>query len=74
MKYKFLLIISLFPAICHGQAVKSFKQLSDRVNITLTEGTLSIRPLTENTVRINFYKENEGTLPELILTSSVTNS
>jgi alpha-D-xyloside xylohydrolase len=71
MKYIYLLIISLFPIICHGQAVKSFKQLSDRINITLTEGTLSIRPLTENTVRINFYEENEGTLPELILTSSV---
>jgi alpha-D-xyloside xylohydrolase len=27
--------------------------------------------LTENAVRINFYKETEGTLPELILTSNV---
>ncbi len=72
MKYIYILLISLFPMICNGQAVKNYKQLTDRVNITLTEGTLSIRPLTENTVRINFYKENEGTLPELVLTSGRT--
>ncbi len=71
MKYIYLLMISLFPMICNGQAVKNYKQLTDRVNVTLTGGTLSIRPLTESTVRINFYQENEGTLPELILTSGI---
>ncbi len=69
MKYIYILLISLFPMICNGQAVKNYKQLTDRVNITLSEGTLSIRPLTENAVRVNFYKENEETLPELIFTS-----
>ena len=71
MKLKVLLIVSLFPFLCQGQVVKGFKHLSDKVNVTLLDGTLSISPLTGNAVRIKFYKETEGNLPELILTSSV---
>jgi alpha-D-xyloside xylohydrolase len=71
MKLRFLLIICLFPALCQGQVVKGFKQATDRVNVTLSEGTLSICPLTENAIRVRFYKDSEGHLPELILTSSV---
>jgi alpha-D-xyloside xylohydrolase len=52
--------------------MKGFKQLTDRVNVTLPEGTLSICPLTENAVRIKCYKEAEVHLPELIFTSKVT--
>jgi alpha-D-xyloside xylohydrolase len=70
MKLKFLLIISLFPFLCQGQVVKGFKQLSDKINITLSEGTLSICPLTENAVRVKFYKNTEVLLPELIFSSS----
>jgi len=69
MKLKYLLIICLLPAFCQGQAVKGFKQLSDRVNITLADGTLSIAPLSDNAVRIKFYKVSEGNLPELVFTS-----
>lgn len=71
MKLKFFLIISLFPLFCQGQVVKGFKQFPDKVNITLSDGTLSIYPLTENAVRIKFYKESEGNLPELVFTSGV---
>jgi alpha-D-xyloside xylohydrolase len=71
MKYKYFLIISLFPVLCQGQIVKGFKQASDRVDVTLTEGTLSIYPITENAVRIRFYKGAEVKVPELIFTSSV---
>lgn len=71
MKFKFLFIICLFPVLCLGQVVKGFKQATDRVNVTLSEGTLSICPLTDNAVRVKFYKETEGNLPGLILTSSV---
>jgi alpha-D-xyloside xylohydrolase len=70
MKIKFFLIVVLFPVLCQGQIVKGFKQFSNRVNISITDGTISIIPLTENAVRIKFYKENEGSLQELILTSS----
>jgi alpha-D-xyloside xylohydrolase len=71
IKIRFLLIISMLPVLCQGQVVKSYKQLPDRVNILLTDGTLSISPITENTIRVRFYKEAEGNFPELILTSSV---
>jgi len=69
MKLKFLLLAGLFPLLCQGQIVKSFKQLSDRVNVTLADGTLSISPLSDNAVRIKFYKVSEGNLPELVFTS-----
>ena len=56
--------------LCQGQIVKSFKQLPDRVNVIMTDGTLSISPLTDNAVRIKFYKGAEETLPELVFTSA----
>ena len=69
MKLKLFLMISLFPLFCQGQVVKGFKRTTDKVNITLSDGTLSISPLSENAVRIKFYKESEAKLPELVLTS-----
>lgn len=47
MRYIFFLIIILFPALCQGQVVKGFKQATDRVDVTLSEGTLSIYPITD---------------------------
>nr|WP_320039213.1 TIM-barrel domain-containing protein [uncultured Bacteroides sp.] len=71
MKLKLFLMISLFPLLCEAQVVKGIKRLSNKVNITLSDGTLSISPLSENAVRIKFYKESEVNLPELVLTSGV---
>ena len=71
MKFKYFLIIGLFPVLCQGQVVKGFKQTGDRVDVTLSEGTLSIYPITENAVRIRFCKGVEVKVPELIFTSSV---
>ncbi len=71
MKYKYFLIIIFFPVLCQGQVVKSFKQAADRVDITLSDGTLSIYPITNNAVRIRFFKEAEVRVPELIFTSSI---
>ena len=71
MNLKKIFIISLFPLLCQGQVVKGFKQVATGVNVTLQNGTLSISPLTENAVRIKFYKESEGNLPELVFTSGV---
>ena len=71
MKIKLLMLISLFPLICQGQVMKGFKQLSDRVNIFLSEGTLTVTPLSGNAVRIKFYKKTDGNLPELVFTSEV---
>jgi len=47
MRPTFFLIIILFPALCQGQVVKGFKQATDRVDVTLSEGTLSIYPITD---------------------------
>ncbi len=69
MKLRFLLLAGLFPLLCQGQMVRSFKQFPDRVNVTLADGTLSISPLSDNSVRIKFYKVPEGNLPELVFTS-----
>ena len=71
MKFKYFIIVSLFPVLCQGQVVKSFKQVNDKVNVILPGGTLSICPLTENAVRIKFFKEPEVLVPELIFTSKV---
>jgi alpha-D-xyloside xylohydrolase len=67
MNFKHLLVISLFPALCQAQVVKSFRQEADKVNITLGEGTLSITPLNDNAVRIRFAKQELPKLPELVL-------
>ncbi len=73
MNLKLLVIIGLFPVLCNGQTVKNFIQSSDRVDITLEDGILSISPLSENAVRIRYCKETAGTLPELILTAGIPN-
>ncbi len=65
------LIIGLFPVLCLGQVVKSFKQVSDGVDVSLLNGTLRICPLTENAVRIKFYEGGQPRVPELIFISSV---
>lgn len=71
MKFTLSLMIILLPSYCLGQAVRGFEQLSDRVNVTLTEGTLSICPLTDNAVRIKFLTTIDVRVPELVFTSAV---
>jgi alpha-D-xyloside xylohydrolase len=71
MKLFFILIIILFPSFCLGQAIRGYEQLSDRVNLTLPEGTLSICPLTDNAVRIRFLRDVDVRVPELVFTSGV---
>jgi alpha-D-xyloside xylohydrolase len=71
VKSIFSLIIILFPSLCLGQAIHGYEHLSDRVNVILPEGTLSICPLTDNAVRIKFFKELDMQMPEIIFTSAV---
>ena len=71
MKLIFILLITVLSAICQGQVVKGYKQITGRVIVTLTEGTLSICPLTDDVVRIKFFKGTEESAPELIFTSSI---
>ncbi len=69
MKFKFLLLAFLFPLLCKGQDVKSYKKLGNGVIINLSEGILNLSPMAENAVRIKFYKNVEAKVPELIFTS-----
>jgi alpha-D-xyloside xylohydrolase len=71
MKLIFILLITVLSAICQGQVVKGYKQITGRVIVTLTEGTLSICPLIDDAVRIKFFKGTEESAPELIFTSSI---
>lgn len=71
MKHVLLLIIGLVTPLCEGQVIKSFKQFTDRIDITLPEGTLSICPLTDNAIRIKFVKDVEVRMPELVFASDV---
>jgi alpha-D-xyloside xylohydrolase len=71
MKIKVLLWLTLCPLLCEGQVVKNLKQLSDKVNVTLSDGILSIAPLSDNAVRIKFYKGAEDNLQELVFTTNV---
>jgi alpha-D-xyloside xylohydrolase len=71
MKLIFFVIISLIPVLSHGQDVKSFKQVKDRIDVTLSEGTLSICPLTDNAIRIKFSKDPIVQIPELVFASKI---
>jgi alpha-D-xyloside xylohydrolase len=68
MKLIIFVIICLIPVFIQGQDVKGFVQSKDRIDVTLSDGTLSIYPLADNAVRIKFYKNIGSQLPELILT------
>ena len=72
MKLIFFVIMSLIPALSHGQEVKGFAQVKDRIDVTLSEGTLSICPLTDNAVRIKFYHGVEVQVPEFVLNSNIS--
>jgi alpha-D-xyloside xylohydrolase len=71
MRFKFIVSICLFLVFCTGQAVISYKQVPDGIKIILQDGILGIYPLSENVARINFYKEPEVQVPELVFTSKV---
>ena len=73
MKFIFPLIALSLPVFCIGQSVKKTEKLTDRVNIDLKDGTLSILPLTENALRIKFYKGTNKPLEELVFTSASSN-
>jgi len=72
MKFKYLLLICLFPIFSQGQVVEGFKQQNDKIEVNLSNGILSIYPLTESVIRIKFYKDAGEQVPELIFNSEAT--
>ena len=72
MRFKILFLAIFASLFCQAQLVKGFQQLSDRVNVTLQEGTLSVFPLSDNTVRIKFHKSATEELKELIFVTKTS--
>jgi alpha-D-xyloside xylohydrolase len=62
-----LFLLLLFPFFCKAQLFKSFSQEKGKVNIILNNGILTISPLTENAIRIQFGDRIAEEKQELIL-------
>lgn len=71
MTLRLLLLLYLLPAICVGQAVKSYKQTTDGITVSMTDGTLGIYSMSEDAIRIKFFKGEETQVPELIFTQGI---
>jgi alpha-D-xyloside xylohydrolase len=70
MKFKYLILICLFPALCNAQAVKSYEQAKEGINVTMADGMLGIYPVADNAIRIKLGKGTEQVMPELIFTEN----
>jgi hypothetical protein len=55
IKLRLRLLLYLLPAICVGQAIKSYKQAADGINVFMADGTLGIYSLSDDAVRIKFF-------------------
>ena len=65
-RYLFLILVSILPVICQSQVVQRYTREADKVSITLNEGTISIYPLRDRVVRIQYTQEEFAKLPELV--------
>jgi alpha-D-xyloside xylohydrolase len=73
LRYPILvLVICWVPHFSAGQVVSNFKQSAQGINITLPEGTLGIYPLSDNTIRVKYFQNEEPIQPELVFTTSLT--
>ncbi len=67
MKHLNRVLTILLSLVWIAQLTAQVQKRPDGINILSTDGTLSIRPLAENAVRIKFYKGEELQRPEWIL-------
>src|SRR6187551_310445 len=56
MRVKFLFLITLLPALSFAQVYKKHNLQKDRLSIQLTEGTLSLIPLSDKAIRVQWEK------------------
>ncbi|OCX52719.1 glycosyl hydrolase family 31 [Mucilaginibacter sp. PPCGB 2223] len=56
MKLKFLLFITLLPAVTSGQVYQRYILLKDQLIVQLTEGNLHIIPLSDEAIRVQWEK------------------
>lgn len=57
MKYKILWMLGLLPGMLYSQSYRRHTVQKDRVVITLSEGALSVIPLTDKAIRIRWEKD-----------------
>jgi alpha-D-xyloside xylohydrolase len=62
----------MITQLSQAQVVKDVKRTTDKVSVLMSEGTLELVPLTDNAIRVRFYKETDGKVPELVLTEKRT--
>jgi alpha-D-xyloside xylohydrolase len=67
MKIKFLLLITLIPAISFAQVYQKHKLEKDRLSIQLSEGILNIIPLSDKAIRVQWEKDNMKEDREFVL-------
>jgi alpha-D-xyloside xylohydrolase len=56
MRVKLIFLITLLPALSFAQVYKKHNLQKDRLSIQLTEGTLSLIPLSEKAIRVQWDK------------------
>ena len=68
MKRRIIIFLSFFvlSAYCAGQAIMSYKQSAEGIDISLTGGTLSILPMADNAMRIKFFIDSQPKDTELV--------
>ncbi len=68
MKRRIIIFLSFFAlsALCPGQAVLSYIQSAEGIDVSLAGGTLSILPMADNTMRIRFFDGSQPKDTELI--------
>ncbi len=68
MKRRIIIFLSFFAlsALCAGQAIMSYKQSAEGIDVSLEGGTLSILPMADNTIRIRFFEDSQPKDTELV--------
>ncbi len=66
-----IFIAILILISCSPKTIESYKTLEDKVVVKLKTGEIHIRPLAENTIRIQYALDFNSNLPELVLTEKL---
>lgn len=67
MKIKFLLFITLIPAISFAQVYQKHKLQKDRLTIQLSDGVMNIIPLSDKAIRVQWEKDKMKEEREFVL-------
>jgi alpha-D-xyloside xylohydrolase len=72
MKFKYLTLVCLIPVLCDGQVIKNFQTILGGIKVNMKEGSVIISPLSDDAVRIRFFKDTEVEVPELIFLNTIS--